>query len=212
MILAARVVAGVLGLILIASPGGAQSTAVASVEGQEVHFVHVRSRHAGALPLILAPVWAGSVAEQLRMVEPLVDPTAHGGRAGDAFHVVIPLMPEGATGWDAERTARAWDALMRGLGYRRYVAQGGDWGAFVMDPAGPRAPAGLLAIHTTVQPPARRPHRVSNPVAVTVFPGAPYEGRRRWTEQACSRLIYHVRGEQPADLARELRTAFASLR
>src|SRR3712207_857570 len=130
---------------------------VTEIDGLDIHFIHVRSQHEDALPLIINHGWPGSIIEQLKLIEPLVDPTAHGGSAADAFHVVIPSMPgygfsgkPTATGWGPERMARAWAELMGRLGYRGYVAQGGDWGAFVLDPMGLQAPEGLLGIHTNM--------------------------------------------------------------
>ncbi len=127
------------------------------IDGLDIHFIHVRSRHDDALPLVINHGWPGSVIEQLKLVDRLTDPTAHGGSAADAFHVVIPSMPGSgfsgkptSTGWGPERMARAWAELMRGLGYSRYVAQGGDWGAFVVDQMGLQRPPGLLAIHPTM--------------------------------------------------------------
>jgi pimeloyl-ACP methyl ester carboxylesterase len=128
---------------------------ITEIDGLDIHFIHVRSKHPNALPLIVTHGWPGSVIEQLKIIDPLVNPTAHGGRAEDSFDVVIPSMPgygfsgkPTSTGWGVERMARAWDVLMKRLGYTRYVAQGGDWGAFVIDLMGVQAPAGLLAIHT----------------------------------------------------------------
>jgi pimeloyl-ACP methyl ester carboxylesterase len=110
------------------------------IDGLDIHFIHVRSKHEGALPLIVTHGWPGSPIEQLKIVDPLTDPTAHGGSASDAFHLVIPSMPgygfsgkPTTTGWDPARIARAWAVLMKRLGYKRYVAQGGDWGAIVVD-------------------------------------------------------------------------------
>jgi pimeloyl-ACP methyl ester carboxylesterase len=130
---------------------------VTTIDGLEIHFIHVRSKHPNALPLIINHGWPGSIIEQLKLIGPLTDPTAFGGEPKDAFDVVIPSMPgygfsgkPTSTGWGPERMARAWDALMRRLGYTRYVAQGGDWGAFVVDQMGLQAPAGLLAIHTNM--------------------------------------------------------------
>src|SRR5215212_7095282 len=127
------------------------------IDGLEIHFLHVRSQHEDALPLVINHGWPGSIIEQLKLIDPLVDPTAHGGSASDAFHVVIPSMPgygfsgkPTSTGWGPERMARAWAELMARLGYGRYVAQGGDWGAFVVDQMGLQAPAGLLGIHTNM--------------------------------------------------------------
>jgi pimeloyl-ACP methyl ester carboxylesterase len=128
---------------------------VTEIDGLDIHFLHVRSGHEDALPLIVNHGWPGSIIEQLKIIDPLTDPTAHGASASDAFHVVIPSMPgygfsgkPTSTGWGPERMGRAWHELMRGLGYTRYVAQGGDWGAFVVDQMGLQQPAGLLAIHT----------------------------------------------------------------
>src|SRR3954454_12587846 len=127
------------------------------IDGLEIHFIHVRSPHEDALPLIINHGWPGSIIEQLKIIDRLTDPTAHGGSAGDAFHLVIPSMPgygfsgkPTSTGWGPERMARAWAELMKRLGYSSYVAQGGDWGAFVVDQMGLQAPEGLLAIHTNM--------------------------------------------------------------
>jgi pimeloyl-ACP methyl ester carboxylesterase len=125
------------------------------IDGLDIHFIHVRSEREDALPLIVNHGWPGSIIEQLKIIGPLTDPTAHGGSTENAFHVVIPSMPgygfsgkPTSTGWGPERMGRAWAELMNRLGYTRYVAQGGDWGAFVVDQMGLQAPAGLLAIHT----------------------------------------------------------------
>src|SRR5215218_1689463 len=130
---------------------------ITTIDGLDIHFIHVRSKHENALPLIVNHGWPGSVIEQLKIIAPLVDPTTHGGSASDAFHVVIPSMPgygfsgkPTSPGWGPERMGRAWAELMDRLGYTRYVAQGGDWGAFVVDQMGLQAPAGLLAIHTNM--------------------------------------------------------------
>jgi pimeloyl-ACP methyl ester carboxylesterase len=130
---------------------------VTPIDGVDVHFLHVRSPHADALPLIMTHGWPGSVVELLETVGPLTDPTAHGGRAEDAFHLVLPSLPgygfsgePTEVGWDLDRTARAWAELMRRLGYTGYVAQGGDVGAGVTDAMGRQAPEGLLGIHTNL--------------------------------------------------------------
>ena len=130
---------------------------VTEIDGLDIHFIHVRSKHPNALPLIVTHGWPGSIIEQMKIIGPLTDPTAFGGKAEDAFDVVIPSMPgygfsgkPAGTGWGPEKMGRAWDVLMRRLGYARYVAQGGDWGAFVVDQMGIQAPAGLLAIHTNM--------------------------------------------------------------
>ena len=130
---------------------------ITEIEGLDIHFIHVRSKHKNALPLIVTHGWPGSIIEQLKIIDPLTSPTAHGAGASDAFHVVIPSMPgygfsgkPTSTGWGPERMGRAWAELMKRLGYTRYVAQGGDWGAFVVDQMGLQAPAGLLAVHTNM--------------------------------------------------------------
>jgi pimeloyl-ACP methyl ester carboxylesterase len=127
------------------------------IDGLDIHFIHVRSKHENALPVIVTHGWPGSVVEQLKIIEPLVNPTAHGGKASDAFHVVIPSMPgygfsgkPTAKGWSPERIARAWGELMKRLGYTKYVAQGGDWGAIVTDLMGAQEPEGLAGIHTNM--------------------------------------------------------------
>jgi pimeloyl-ACP methyl ester carboxylesterase len=128
-----------------------------AIDGVDIHFFHVRSRHENALPLIISHGWPGSVFEQIKVIGPLTDPTAYGGRAEDAFDVVIPSLPgfgfssrPTETGWGAERIGRAWDVLMKRLGYTRYLAQGGDWGAAVVEAMARQAPSGLLGIHTNL--------------------------------------------------------------
>ncbi|WP_218938324.1 epoxide hydrolase family protein [Modestobacter altitudinis] len=130
---------------------------VTEIDGVDVHFLHVRSRHEDALPLVMTHGWPGSVVEMLDSVGPLTDPTAHGGRAEDAFHLVLPSLPgygfssePTEVGWDVGRTGRAWAELMRRLGYTRYVAQGGDVGAGVTDAMGHQSPEGLIGIHTNL--------------------------------------------------------------
>src|SRR3954452_2589625 len=127
------------------------------IDGLDIHFIHVRSPHPNAMPLIVTHGGPGSIIEQLKMIDPLTNPTAHGGRAEDAFDVVIPSMPgygfsgkPTSPGWGPEHMAHAWPELMKRLGYTRFVAQGGDWGAFVVDQMGLQAPPGLLAIHTNM--------------------------------------------------------------
>jgi pimeloyl-ACP methyl ester carboxylesterase len=131
------------------------------IDGVEIHFIHVRSQHEGALPLIMTHGWPGSVIEMIDSVGPLTDPTAHGGSAEDAFHLVLPSLPgygfsgePAELGWELGRTAQAWAELMHRLGYTRYVAQGGDVGAGVTDAMGRQEPEGLIGVHTNLLVPA----------------------------------------------------------
>jgi pimeloyl-ACP methyl ester carboxylesterase len=140
---------------------------ITEIDGVDIHFIHVRSQHDGALPVIVTHGWPGSIIEQLKIIGPLTDPTMHGARADDAFDVVIPSLPghgfsgkPTATGWDPIRIARAWIALMERLGYTRYVAQGGDWGNAVTEQMALLIPAGLLGIHTNM--PATLPDDITN--------------------------------------------------
>ena len=145
-----------------------------NIDGVDIHFIHVRSRHTNALPLIITHGWPGSVIEQLKIIGPLTDPTAYGGRAEDAFDVVIPSMPgygfsgkPTGTGWDPDRIAQAWAELMKRLGYTRYVAQGGDWGSPVCNSMARQAPKGLLGIHVNL------PATVPPDVAAVIPVGGP---------------------------------------
>ena len=130
---------------------------ITEIDGLDIHFIHVRSRHEDALPLIVTHGWPGSVLELLKVIEPLTDPTAHGGAAQDAFDLVIPSLPgygfsgrPQSAGWNPDRIAHVWDELMKRLGYTHYVAQGGDWGAVVTEAMGRQAPAGLTGIHVNL--------------------------------------------------------------
>jgi pimeloyl-ACP methyl ester carboxylesterase len=147
---------------------------ITQIDGLDIHFIHVRSKHENALPVIVTHGWPGSVVEQLKIIDPLTNPTAHGGSASDAFDVVIPSMPgygysgkPSTTGWDPDHIARAWVMLMKRLGYTKFVAQGGDWGAVVVDLMGVQAPPELLGIHTNM------PGIFPNEIDKAAFSGAP---------------------------------------
>jgi pimeloyl-ACP methyl ester carboxylesterase len=147
---------------------------ITEIDGLDIHFLHARSKHENALPLIVTHGWPGSVVEQLKIIDPLTDPTAHGGSPADAFHVVIPSMPgygfsgkPTATGWGPERIASTWITLMRRLGYEHFVAQGGDWGAVVTDQIGVQAPKELLGIHTNM------PGAIPEDINLASLSGAP---------------------------------------
>lgn len=143
---------------------------ITTIDGIDIHFIHVRSRHPNALPVIITHGWPGSITEQLKVIGPLTDPTAYGGLAEDAFDVIIPSMPgfgfsgkPTVTGWNPDRIARAWIELMRRLGYNRYVAQGGDWGSPVSSSMARQAQSGLLGIHINL--PATIPPEVASVLA-----------------------------------------------
>jgi len=147
---------------------------VTNIDGVDVQFIHVRSKQKNALPVIVTHGWSGSIVELLGIIGPLTDPTAHGGTAADAFDVVIPSIPgygfsgrPTGTGWDPERIARAWSVMMKRLGYSRWVAQGGDWGAVITSAMARQAPAGLVAIHLNL------PAAIPPEVAAALATGAP---------------------------------------
>ena len=166
------------------------------IDGVDVHFIHVKSDHEGALPLIITHGWPGSVIEMLNLVGPLTDPTAFGGQAEDAFDVVIPSMPgygysekPTGTGWGPVRIADAWIALMRRLGYARFVAQGGDWGAQITDTMGAKAPPELLGIHSNM--PGTVPADISKALALNVLgAGTPPSGLSAEEQRAYDRLNF----------------------
>jgi len=164
---------------------------ITEIDGLDIHFIHVRSKHDNALPIIVTHGWPGSVVEQLKIVDPLTNPTAHGGSASDAFHVVIPSMAgygfsgkPTTTGWDCTRMARAWTVLMKRLGYTRFVAQGGDWGAVVTEQMGVLAPPELLGIHTNF------PQAVPAEILKALQSGSPPPGLSADESRAFERLAF----------------------
>jgi len=147
---------------------------ITEIDGLDIHFIHVRSKHENALPLIVTHGWPGSIIEQLKIIEPLTNPTAHGGSASDAFDVVIPSMPgygysgrPTTTGWGPDHIARAWVVLMKRLGYSKFVAQGGDWGTLITELMGVQAPPELIGIHVNM------PGAVPNEIHTAASSGAP---------------------------------------
>jgi pimeloyl-ACP methyl ester carboxylesterase len=165
---------------------------ITEIDGLDIHFVHVRSKHQNALPVIITHGWPGSIIEQLKLIEPLTNPTAHGGTAADAFDVVIPSMPgygfsakPTATGWDAVRIARAWTVLMKRLGYTKFVAQGGDWGAIVTELMGAQADPALIGIHTNM------PNAIPSDVDAAAATGKPVpDGLSAEEQEAYERLKF----------------------
>ena len=189
---------------------------ITTIDGVDIHFIHVRSKHPNALPLIVTHGWPGSIIEQLKIIEPLTNPTAHGGSASDAFDVVIPSLPgygfsgkPTTTGWDPVRIARAWVVLMKRLGYTRFVAQGGDWGNAVTEQMALLAPPELIGIHTNM------PATVPDDIAKALQSGEPAAVRplgRREARVGSARLLLQARpglragdGEPPADAVRRSR-------
>jgi pimeloyl-ACP methyl ester carboxylesterase len=175
---------------------------ITSIDGVDVHFIHVRSRHKNALPLIVTHGWPGSVVEQLKIIGPLTDPTAHGGRAEDAFDIVIPSVPgfgfsarPTGTGWGPDRIAQAWAELMKRLGYTRYVAQGGDWGSPISNSMARQAPKGLLGIHVNL------PGTVPPEVTAVLSTGGPAPAGLSAQERAVfDSLVAYARKGNPAYL------------
>ncbi|SFS46018.1 epoxide hydrolase family protein [Paenibacillus sp. BC26] len=181
---------------------------ITEIDGLDIHFIHVRSKHENAMPIIIAHGWPGSIIEQMKLIEPLTNPTAHGGNAADAFHVVIPSMPgygfsgkPTTTGWDPKRIASAYGELMTRLGYEKYVAQGGDWGAVVVDMMGVQEPKGLLALHTNM------PGVIPADADAAIWTGNPLpaglsDEEKRTIEQVCENKFYYafIMGTRPQTL------------
>jgi pimeloyl-ACP methyl ester carboxylesterase len=166
---------------------------VTEIDGLDIQFAHVRSRHPDALPLVMTHGWPGSIMELLKVIGPLTDPTAHGGKAEDAFHLVLPSMPgygfsgkPKSPGWGADRIASAWDVLMKRLGYKRYVSQGGDWGSVVADKMALMAPQGLLGIHVNM------PATVPPDVAKALNNGDPAPAGLSQKEKAAFDAMNHL--------------------
>jgi pimeloyl-ACP methyl ester carboxylesterase len=164
---------------------------ITEIDGVDIHFVHVRSKHENALPIIVTHGWPGSLVEQLKIIDPLTNPTAHGASASDAFHVVIPSRPgcgfsgkPASAGWDCPHIAHAWTVLMKRLGYTRFVAQGGDWGALVTEQMGVLAPPELLGIHTNL------PSAVPAEIALALRSGSPPTGLGVDESRAFERLAF----------------------
>ncbi len=173
---------------------------ITEIDGLDFHFIHARSKHENALPIIVTHGWPGSIVEQLKIIEPLTDPTAHGGSASDAFHVVVPSMPgygysgkPTSTGWGPERIARAWAVLMNRLGYTRYVATGGDWGGLITDLMAAQAPPGLIGMHTNF------PGTVPPEIDKLIWAGSPLPSGLSPDEKlACDMLAFSYKNVQYA--------------
>ncbi|NUY80512.1 epoxide hydrolase [Flavobacterium sp. MAH-1] len=166
---------------------------VTNIDGLDIHFIHVKSKHKNALPIVITHGWPGSVFEILKTIDPLTNPTAYGGKAEDAFDVVIPSMPgygfsgrPTQTGWDADHIAKAWDVLMKRLGYKNYVSQGGDWGSVVADKMAAQKPQGLLAIHVNM------PATVPADVAKALQNGEPAPANLTAKEKAAYNSLNHL--------------------
>jgi len=170
---------------------------ITEIDGLDIHFIHVRSRHEDAMPLIVTHGWPGSPIEQLKIIDPLTNPTAHGASASDAFHVVIPSMAgygfsgkPTTPGWDPARMARAWVELMKRLGYKRFAAQGGDWGAFVTNLMAQQAPPELIGIHLNFSGAA--PPDIAKALASGAPPPAGLSAEERRAYDQMAFLYQHV--------------------
>jgi pimeloyl-ACP methyl ester carboxylesterase len=166
---------------------------ITEIDGLDIHFIHVRSKHDDALPLIVTHGWPGSVIEQMKIIDPLTNPTAHGASASEAFHLVIPSIPgygysgkPTTPGWDAPHIARTWGVLMKRLGYTKYVAQGGDWGAVITEQMAVQAPPELLAIHCNM------PGAIPNDIHAAAFAGMPAPPGLSADEKACYEELLFV--------------------
>ncbi len=167
---------------------------ITTIDGVDIHFIHVRSKEPNAMPIIISHGWPGSVIELLKIIDPLANPTAYGGKAEDAFDVVIPSLPgfgfsgkPTEAGWDLDRIAKAWAELMNRLGYKRYVAQGGDWGAGIVNSMAVQAPAGLLGIHSNL------PATLPNEAAMALGSGVAPEGFSERERAAFNHLSKSIR-------------------
>ena len=179
---------------------------ITEIDGLDIHFIHVRSKHENALPMIVTHGWPGSIIEQMKIIDPLTNPTAHGGSASDAFHLVIPSLPgygfsgkPTAPGWNPVSIARAWATLMQRLGYTRYVAQGGDWGNAVSEVMALQQPPGLLGIHTNMA--ATVPADVSKALAFHEAPPADLSAEEQQRVGPIGRLLRKGPGLRARDVA-----------
>ena len=169
---------------------------ITSIDGLDIHFIHVRSKHQGAPPILVTHGWPGSIVEQLKIIDPLTDPTAHGGKAEDAFDVIIPSLPgygfsdrPSEPGWNPPRIAQAWLTLVKRLGYDRFFAQGGDWGALITEILGAIAPPELIAVHTNM--PSTAPPEIFQALRDNQGPPAGLSGEERQAYERLKVFFYH---------------------